>query len=316
MNRIILFGAGKNGQNILKFLDHMGTSDIVDSFCVSNPAEAGGMIEGRPVLEYEKAKIKKLPFVITTGKYSAVVRDRLEKDGCVFFDEIGKFLQQTAGMDPVKVNRDYCAFFHIDAMDVYFDSADSDHALGIFWGIESPFHKMFEKLDLTNVIELACGRGRHVDKYYDKAGLITLVDILEKNIEYCKERFAGREGISYYQNNGYDLSELRDGGYTAIFTYDSMVHFEMFDIFSYLKETYRVLKPGGMGLFHHSNLMTDYSQTFENAGNPDARNFMSKELFAYLAYKAGLEIVEQQIVDWTQPEMDCITLVRKSEYTG
>lgn len=48
---------------------------------------------------------------------------------------------------------------------------------------------MFQQLDLTNVVELACGRGRHVPMYIDKAGGVTLVDILQKNIEICQERF-------------------------------------------------------------------------------------------------------------------------------
>lgn len=38
---------------------------------------------------------------------------------------------------------------------------------------------------------------------------------------------------------------------------------------------------------------------------------MSKELFAYLAYHAGFEIVEQQVIDWSLEKMDCITLLKK-----
>ena len=57
--------------------------------------------------------------------------------------------------------------------------------------------------------------------------------------------------------------------------------------------------------------MLNYKQSFDNASNPGGRNFMSKELFAYLAYHAGFEIIEQQVIDWSLKEMDCITLVKK-----
>ena len=112
-------------------------------------------------------------------------------------------------------------------------------------------------------------------------------------------------------NNGYDLTELPSNKYTSLFTYDSMVHFELFDIYSYLKETYRILVPGGYALFHHSNNSSDYKNSFEYNRNLGGRNFMDKQIFAYLAYKAGFEIVEQHVLDWDMPEQDCITLVRK-----
>ena len=38
---------------------------------------------------------------------------------------------------------------------------------------------------------------------------------------------------------------------------------------------------------------------------------MSKEAFAYLAYRAGFEILEQQVINWGIPSLDCITLVEK-----
>ena len=170
---------------------------------------------------------------------------------------------------------------------------------------------MFKCLDLDNIVELACGRGRHVQKYYNEANKIILVDILEKNINICKERFNGHHNISYYVNNGHDLHGLKDNTYSALFTYDAMVHFELFDIYEYLQETYRVLTKGGKALFHHSNLSIAYDQSFNKSYNPGGRNFMSKDLFAYLAYKAGFEIIDQKVIDWSLPKMDCITLVKK-----
>ena len=88
-----------------------------------------------------------------------------------------------------------------------------------------------------------------------------------------------------------------------------MVHFEMMDIYMYLKETKRVLKKGGRALFHHSNTHDDYRGNFTNATG--GRNYMSQELFAYLAYRAGLQVVDQQLIDWTKANEDCITLVEK-----
>ena len=164
-------------------------------------------------------------------------------------------------------------------------------------------------MNKKNIVELACGRGRHVPKYLSTENHITLVDILEKNIEICKQRFSGFSNIDYYKNNGNDLKELPDSTYTALFTYDAMVHFELLDIAKYLQETYRILVDGGMGLFHHSNNSSDYKASFSNALH--GRSFMSKDIFAHLAYKAGFKIIDQQVIDWIERDLDCLTLVQK-----
>lgn len=208
--------------------------------------------------------------------------------------------------------RNWVAYNHIENMDSYFDVAEGEEMLSRFWGNGYPFFRMFSMLDQTKIIELACGRGRHVQKYLDSAGDITLVDILEKNIEICRERYKDNPKIHYYVNNGKDLSELPDSSYTAMFTYDAMVHFQYLDVNNYLKETFRVLQPGGYALFHHSNNDQDYKAALGSENNPKARAFMSKNLFAHMAYEAGFEIVEQHVLDWEGVEkIDCVTLLRK-----
>lgn len=40
---------------------------------------------------------------------------------------------------------------------------------------------------------------------------------------------------------------------------------------------------------------------------------MSKDIFAHLADRAGLQILEQQLIDWGGiHDLDCITLLRKT----
>ncbi|MBQ9361196.1 MAG: class I SAM-dependent methyltransferase [Lachnospiraceae bacterium] len=182
------------------------------------------------------------------------------------------------------------AYVHAKRNDEYFTNAEEKASLEVFWNENSSFRKMFQKLDLDNVVELACGWGRHVPKYYGMAGHITLVDILQENIDICKKRFGEDDKISYYKNNGYDYENLKDETYTAVFSYDAMVHFEMFDIYKYLCDTYRILKPGEMALFHHSNYNEKPEMDF--IGTDHARNYMSKDLFHYLVCRAGLKVLD------------------------
>lgn len=38
---------------------------------------------------------------------------------------------------------------------------------------------------------------------------------------------------------------------------------------------------------------------------------MSKDVFAYLAYRAGFDVLEQKVIDWGIKDLDCISLIQK-----
>lgn len=308
--QFIIYGAGMKGLSYLQFLKKYNLENFIKFFCDKNASEIG-VLQGIPVVCYEKAKKCGCPFLIGVRKeYEDEIVNRLKEDGQEIYLSLDRLIvDEMHLMSRVEFEREICALSHIDSMDSYFEIAESDEALDFFWNKEGDCYRMFRKLDLTNVVELACGRGRHVARYVENAKKITLVDILDKNISICKERFVGSDKISYIVNNGYDLQQLQDESYTALFTYDSMVHFELLDIANYLSETYRILEHGGRALFHHSNYDRDYRASYDKG--VESRSFMNSKIFAYLAYRAGFEIEEQLIVDWIKPELDCLTLVKK-----
>ena len=192
----------------------------------------------------------------------------------------------------------------------YYELAEK--SLWPFWSEGPPFLRMFNTLDLTRVVELACGHGRHAAYLRDhyKFGDITLIDINQPNIDFCQRRFADDNRFSYLTNSGSDLAPLKSSSYTALFCYDAMVHFEYDDIFSYLKEIFRILQPTGRALLHHSN--NDQNPGARYSDSPCWRNFMSSKLFAHAAMRSGFLVVEQQLVDWAgEVELDCVTLLVK-----
>lgn len=311
--KIIIYGAGKRG-SYYDFLQNYRKLDNVIGFCDQNYMNIK-KVDNKRVMSYEEACGYHKPFLIALAddKISNAIKNKIEESGerWLDFEGISEYLE----IDKVGFNRDWCAYCHFE--DDYFCDAESAAGLKVFWGENSPFLAKFQQLNLKNVIELACGRGRHVPKYMEIAGEITLVDILSENINICRERFKDESNIKYYCNNGYNLEELESDTYTAIFSYDAMVHFEMMDIYEYLKDFYRVLVPGGKALIHHSNNTSDYKASFSNA--PHGRSFMSKEIFAYLAYRAGFTVLEQEVIGWGikgvnyRQDLDCISLIQKKD---
>lgn len=307
--KYIIYGAGRQGQAYLEFLRRKGLDACIIGFCDRQYKEISH-ISDRCVFSYDEAKKQNAGFIVAVGDEEAgrQIREILAADSMKYYSIDG--FAKLAGMSRTAFNREFCAVFHMDSMEEYFEHAEADNAINVFWDETSEFNKMFRKLDLENVIELACGRGRHVAQYTGSAGHITLVDILAKNIEFCKERFRGLGNITYYQNNGYNLEELKDSTYTGLFSYDAVVHFEMMDIYEYLTDIYRIMVPGGRALLHHSNNNQNYKASFNNTRH--GRSFMSKDIFAYLAYRAGFDVVEQKVIDWEgYKDLDCITLLQK-----
>lgn len=306
--KIIIYGAGARGQGIYHFFCERGMGQHIAGFCDKNYMELRNHTEIQ-MYGFDEIKEKNYCFLIsmTDKKVAAEVKKMFDANKCAYctLDELAEMF----GEDRVAFNREFCAFFHIRGMDKYFESAEGKAGMDIFWKEDSAFYKYFRKLNIDRVVELACGKGRHVPKYIDGAQEVVLVDILPENISFCRERFKDYQNITYYCNDGKDLQELKTESYTAVFSYDAMVHFELMDIYEYLKDFYRILEHGGCALVHHSNNYKDYRASFANA--PEGRSFMSKEVFAYLAYRVGFEIVEQQIIDWGVKDLDCITLLRK-----
>lgn len=305
---IIIYGAGARGKGCYDFIKKFKKENIVVGFCDEKYDQIQN-IEDKKVVSFDEACKYDVPFLI-----SVVDNKVVENIQCKIKDAGRKWinlddLAVIFGEDKVTVNREFCAFFHLKGMNQYFDDAESDDSINVFWGKNSPFYEQFKQLNLKNVIELACGRGRHVPHYIHESGQVTLVDILDENINLCKERFKAETNIEYYCNNGYNLSELGSEKYTALFCYDAMVHFEMMDIYEYLKDIYRVLVDGGKVLIHHSNNASDYKASFANA--PHGRSFMSKDIYAYLAYRCGFKVLEQKEIDWGIKNLDCITLLQK-----
>jgi hypothetical protein len=94
-----------------------------------------------------------------------------------------------------------------------------------------------------------------------------------------------------------------------------MVHFELLDILEYLKDANRILINGGKILFHHSNAA--FSPELNYHQKPHWRNFMSADIFAYLALRNGFTVLRQDVFSWGGGEnfakdIDCLSLCQKA----
>jgi SAM-dependent methyltransferase len=179
----------------------------------------------------------------------------------------------------------------------------------VFWEPHTRFRQLFNRLDLTSTLELACGYGRHAERTAPLCGRLVLMDIHEDNLAACRQRLTQFSNVEYFLNNGFDFQPVPDGSLSSIYCYDAMVHFSPDIVESYLRDCGRVLRPGGMALFHHSNYPAPTDRHYGQ--NPHARNHMTVALFADYARKAGLAVEESKTMRWGLiDDLDALTLIR------
>ena len=190
--------------------------------------------------------------------------------------------------------------------------SDAEKWTPFFWDREKVFLPLFEQLNVTHVLELACGHGRHAPQLMQRcAGTVqtyVMMDVLPSNIEFCRNRHADMKVARFVLNAGAAYDGVADKSLTAIFCYDAMVHFHRDIVREYLVDTKRVLVPGGRALFHHSNNSLDPDSPFDK--NAHGRAYLSAALFRKYAEAAGLKVLQQRVIDWVQSkELDCVSLV-------
>jgi SAM-dependent methyltransferase len=164
------------------------------------------------------------------------------------------------------------------------------------------------------VLEIGPGAGRWSAVLRPRARSLILVDVSERPLALCRERFATAQNVEYVLSLGNELSGIASSSIDAIWSFDVFVHVKPLDQAAYLAEVARVLVPGGIAVIHHA----DGRNLGEQPSRNGWRSPMSRNLFAHLANERGLTI-EAQIDSWgpngghdLSAFHDAITVCRKS----
>lgn len=124
------------------------------------------------------------------------------------------------------------------------------------------------KIVSGNVLEIGCGWGRGLQLLTQAADHYTGID---KNAELITSLQQAYPQSTFIQANIPPLAGLPDNSFDYIVTFQVIEHIENDDLF--VKEAYRVLKPGG------TLLLTTVNKTFSLTRNPwHVREYLADEL--------------------------------------
>ncbi len=100
------------------------------------------------------------------------------------------------------------------------------------------------------VLEIGCGAGRLLEPLARRFRMVYGVDVSPEMIRRAKQRLRGCRNVKVWTNNGRDLKPLRSGTINLVISHIVFQHIpDPGVIASYIKEAYRVLKPGGLFKF-------------------------------------------------------------------
>lgn len=169
------------------------------------------------------------------------------------------------------------------------------------------------------LVEIGPGGGRFTEVLLPKCQVVHAVDTSPHMIESLRARFGEDRRVVYHVADGTGLGMLADGSADAAFSYGVFVHLQHWDIFNYLIEVERVLRPGGKAIIQHANTFSELGWKRFQSEIPRQLNrgklhhtftVNSPQLMAEFIHRAGLEVVEMVT---NVAKRDCIALMRKPE---
>ncbi|HEY7000961.1 MAG TPA: class I SAM-dependent methyltransferase [Candidatus Udaeobacter sp.] len=186
-------------------------------------------------------------------------------------------------------------------------------------------------LPAPTILEIAPGFGRWSHYLKDYCQELWVVDASSECVEACLQRFADEPHVRCYLNDGRSLSMIPDASVDFAFSFDSFVHLRRDLIEAYLGELGRILKIGGKGFIHHSNLGA-YAGSISERLPPVMRKLlrkmkildwehhrnptMSADLFRSLCTRSGLHCLNQELINWRGRRLiDCLSLLERDGST-
>lgn len=107
------------------------------------------------------------------------------------------------------------------------------------------------------LLEIGPGGGRFTEVLLPKCRRLIAADTSKTMLDILGRRFEGEDRIERLLLDGDGLNGVLDASIDAVFTYGVFVHLQPWDIYRYLCEIRRVLRPGGKGLVHHPNTLSE-----------------------------------------------------------
>ena len=169
------------------------------------------------------------------------------------------------------------------------------------------------------VLEIGVGVGRIAEHIAPRCAEFHGVDISENMIKEAKARLNGIPGVHLRALERTSFDAFPDASFDRVYSHIVLIHLDREDLFQYMRETCRVLRPGGRAYFQTNNLLNPAGfRYFREAVDltmlqgrgmrgrvhyltaPELRAYVAGAGLTILEDKSNLELHEQQF-DFIMP---------------
>jgi ubiquinone/menaquinone biosynthesis C-methylase UbiE len=157
------------------------------------------------------------------------------------------------------------------------------------------------------VLEIGCGGGKYSEILASLCKELTCSDVSMKMLNRTKKRLRGKKNVEFEKLNGFDLRQFKDCSIDFVFSFDTFVHIDIEDIYSYLQEINRVLRKHGKGVLHFANLnspegwqkfVAEVPLNKGNNKNFDRFRFLTWEIVERLICSLNFDILDNKKEPW------------------
>ena len=154
------------------------------------------------------------------------------------------------------------------------------------------------------ILEIGCGVGRVGNILAPRCKTWIGVDASDNMIMYTRKRLSQHENIELIANNGYDLRTVPDDSVDLVYCTVVMMHLSQWDRYGYVKEAFRVLRPGGRVYMDGVDLTSDYGWEFflnhvsipPHERPPNISELSTPQEFETYLMRAGFKRIEHRSV--------------------
>lgn len=147
--KIVLYGAGKRGQEIYSYLVEKGFGEYIYAFCDEN-AEEIKSIHGKEVCHPEEMECRGFIYCITSldEEERRECENKLKNEKVIeFFDLADEF-----GVNKEKFYRDFCAFYHMSFLQEFYKSVEASDGI-VCYGTGKRLRRFGECFKESNVLD-------------------------------------------------------------------------------------------------------------------------------------------------------------------
>lgn len=157
----------------------------------------------------------------------------------------------------------------------------------------------------SRVVEIGPGGGRYTARLIGNCAELIGVDVSGEMVRRAAERFRHHDSVRIQKGDGRTLAGIGDGEIDLVFSFNTFVQIGLEDLYGYLLEIGRVLRPGGHAVLQYAEFSGDegwsYFLSQRNAWSDDPEQrgrFCELTLSSMdlLADRAGLEVARNQHV--------------------